>query len=98
MMGRKMLRDEEDSGNWPAAGEPDDGVPPHEPDEDEGEMRASRCTIVPDKLVWGQQLIQVITFPPSGIGPLPMVHSSYGTNTRQQCAVQLEIWRSKGTA
>ena len=47
MMGRKMLRDEEDGGHWPAAGVPDDGAPPHvphngllphEPDEDEGEM------------------------------------------------------------
>ena len=28
-----MLRDEEDGGHWSAAGEPDDGAPPHEPDD-----------------------------------------------------------------
>ena len=39
-------------------------------DDDGGEEDGQvQVKLVADKLVWGRQLIQVITFPPSGIGP-----------------------------
>ena len=60
-------------------------------DDDGGEEDGQvQVKLVADKLVWGQQLIQVITFPLSGIGPRHL----YGL--QQLSAVQLEMLEKQG--
>ena len=60
-------------------------------DDDGGEEDGQvQVKLVADKLVWGRQLIQVITFPPSRIGPRHL------WSTAALSAVQLEMLEKQG--